>query len=366
MSSSAERPTEVPSGDYRTAWRPRWAPADELVTRSPGADEAPLTAAQVAQWRNRGHIVLHGLWPADLVRRGRAACVDLLAAEPVLVPADRCSPSPEALLSAEQHRMREHYFPYRSDQHALNEITLWPRLHTAARQLLGTAAPVEVLLASSMCMSKTASDGTVGAEHFATGAQPHHLDHVNESLVEKLDSEGLPWSVSCILYYDHVDEVGGPTVVAGGTSDTDVSGRGSPWHQAASQSPELYRDELAVQFRPGTCLLYRIDTWHRGTPVFPGCTRYTHHISMRRSDATWMQSDSWLRDRWGDRYLTGLIGSMSAGQRSVLGFPPPYHPYWTEKSIAAAAERYEGFDNSEYRTALLERTRMSRAMAGRL
>ncbi len=345
-------------GSYRDSWRPRWEAGEPVGTT--GAGEALLSASQVAHWQEHGYVVLHGLWPVDLVERGRASCEQLLTAEPELVPADRCSPSADALLSAEQHNMRQHYFPFRSAQHALNEITLWPGLLAAARQLLGVVAPVEVLLASSMCMAKTASDGTVGAEHFATGAQPHHLDHVNESLVEPISHERLPWSVSCILYYDHVDHVGGPTAVAACGATAHGASRDSAWTQSASQRTALYQDEVAVQFRPGTCLLYRIDTWHRGTPVIAGRTRYTQHISMRRSDATWMQSDSWLRDRWGDPYLTSLIGSLNASQHSLLGLPPPYHPYWTETSILAAARKYEGFAVSEYRAAVIARSGMGK------
>ena len=43
--------------------------------------------------------------------------------------------------------------------------------------------------------------------------------------------------------------------------------------------------ERAVRFRPGTALLYRMDVWHRGTPVLEGATRYTHHIGIRHADA---------------------------------------------------------------------------------
>ena len=40
-----------------------------------------------------------------------------------------------------------------------------------------------------------------------------------------------------------------------------------------------------MRFRPGTALLYRMDVWHRGTPVLEGATRYTHHIGIRHADA---------------------------------------------------------------------------------
>jgi hypothetical protein len=43
--------------------------------------------------------------------------------------------------------------------------------------------------------------------------------------------------------------------------------------------------EKAVEYRPGTVLLYGMDTLHRGTPVKPGAERLTHHFGFKRASA---------------------------------------------------------------------------------
>ena len=43
----------------------------------------------------------------------------------------------------------------------------------------------------------------------------------------------------------------------------------------------------------------------------------------------------------------GKVAGLDSGQLSVLGFPPfppPGHPYWDERTVAATADRYHGLD----------------------
>ena len=48
---------------------------------------------------------------------------------------------------------------------------------------------------------------------------------------------------------------------------------------------DTYDHEMAVEYRPGTALLYKFDTLHRGTPVKPGGARFTVHVGLRRAAA---------------------------------------------------------------------------------
>jgi hypothetical protein len=108
-----------------------------------------------------------------------------------------------------------------------------------------------------------------------------------------------------------------------------------------------------VRFAPGTALLFRMDTWHRGTPTLRGRTRYIHTLSVKRADAHWVQARSWLSDRWGDRWgdVTEFIAKLASSQRSLLGFLPPGHRYWTARMIAAVLGRYPGMDMVDYEAA---------------
>ena len=57
------------------------------------------------------------------------------------------------------------------------------------------------------------------------------------------------------------------------------------WPVRRSKHHALYAKEQAVEYRPGTVLLYRMDTFHRGTPIKPGAERLTHHFGFKRASA---------------------------------------------------------------------------------
>jgi ribonuclease I len=52
-------------------WAPRWVEPEQLDES--GDAGGVLSAAQVAQWRARGYLAVHGLWPAATVARAVAA-----------------------------------------------------------------------------------------------------------------------------------------------------------------------------------------------------------------------------------------------------------------------------------------------------
>jgi hypothetical protein len=115
------------------------------------------------------------------------------------------------------------------------------------------------------------------------------VDFGNNTLV--VPPPDAPESVSCILYYSDVDECMGPTAfklraehfgdnpaepswrvakhgsVGAGPSDllapdelveTALDSRNFTTHRTAQQRPDIYADEQAVRYRPGTALLYRM------------------------------------------------------------------------------------------------------------
>jgi hypothetical protein len=52
----------------------------------------------------------------------------------------------------------------------------------------------------------------------------------------------------------------------------------------------MHSYEIGVKsehWRAGTCLFYRFDTFHRGTPVAEGACRRIHSIVYRREDCPW-------------------------------------------------------------------------------
>ena len=55
-----------------------------------------------------------------------------------------------------------------------------------------------------------------------------------------------------------------------------------------------------------------------------------------------------------DKLMEKLIAQATVAQRTVLGFPPPGHEYWSPHTLAAVEARYRAFgiDMTAYREAL--------------
>lgn len=119
------------------------------------------------------------------------------------------------------------------------------------------------------------------------------------------------------------------------------------WARDADFMDSLYKRERPVRFKVGTCVLYALDTWHRGTPVNLGSWRYTQHTVWRNADAPFVGFQAFAPNLAGmpPRY----IASLSPMQRTILGIPPPGDKYWTKLTAEAAALRYgPGFRADDY------------------
>ena len=182
------------------------------------------------------------------------------------------------------------------------------------------------------------------------GDQPLHCDYADNSLVHP-DPENFD-VVSCIIYFDDSDETGGST----GIVPTDDFVRAIwqqekmiPSHQTPSSMGGLYDREYGVKARRGTVLLYRHDTWHRGTAVKRDQLRRTLGVVYRRADAGWVQFDTWTKDY--RHKLRKAVPALSATQRTALGFPAPGSRYWNAHTREAVATRYPGIDMTPYAAA---------------
>ena len=145
---------------------------------------------------------------------------------------------------------------------------------------------------------------------FAPGEQGLHQDYSNNTLVVPKRAPEPTEVVSCIFYFSDIAEHGGATCVLRdqdlkaaveeskvprtyATSGFDDVNELSRRYQTGSSrygirqdnTHPLYDHEMAVEYRPGTALLYKFDTLHRGTPVKPGGARFTVHVGLRRAAA---------------------------------------------------------------------------------
>lgn len=193
----------------------------------------------------------------------------------------------------------------------------------------------------------------------ASGAhQPMHLDFRNNTIL--VPSAHRPDAVAGILYLNDVDAAGGATGIVphepGSVLDRLLSLGESDagWGRTADyEGREIYEREMLPRYRVGTCLLYRMDTFHRGTPVYRDTMRRVWGAVWRRGDSGWVQAGG--AGMHGDATLSRfapLLPRLTPTQRAVVGFPLPGNAYWTTDSVAAVGERYPDMDMSPYLEAL--------------
>ena len=340
---------------------------DRLIEAQPaGGGDLVLSEAQVASWRERGFALVDGVFEREQIAALRA-------------DAEAAFPAPDSVeADATTGFGSRGGFVFPSTP-AFNAVTIHPPLLRAVAQLLGLPVTELRLTQSDLWPKYGRSENLHGK--FDSRDQRIHVDYPNHTLVHP-----APWSrpeaVELILYLSEFEECGGPTAVVPREGPDDpaypwpivatpgvgglsyVNDRDSAEAYIAAERPEfsalreqLYARERYVAYRPGTVLLYRHDTWHRGTPLVPGTLRLAHNMTFRRADAEWISTlhTGWawaMYDR--DHGMEKLIAEATLEQRAVLGFPQPGSHYWCAETIEAVEARFGpfGMDLSPYRETL--------------
>jgi len=345
----------------------RWIEAEDVEI---GPEGPRLSQAQRASWRERGFALVQGLFPPELLEEVEG---DARALFPAVG-----SKEAEAINDFGSSGLM--HFP--AESRSFNRLTLHPDFLRAVASLL--AVPVrELRLTQSELWPKYGRQERSGGV-WDNDDQRMHCDYPNHTLTHPPPWE-QPEAVEAILYYSDEESCGGATglVAREGPEDpayawprVHMPGVGAlPWQNdresveallreqapevAAWRAAHLYPREQRVRYRPGTLLLYRHDTWHRGTPLRRGGLRLAQNFTFRRPESEWISTlhAGWA---WGmlrrSRVMEELIAEASVDQRCVLGFPAPGHPYWTPETLAAVAARYGalGMDVEPYARAIPE------------
>lgn len=329
-----------------------------------------LDPAQIDSWRERGFALVNGLLPRPLLETVRSEALKLFP-EPG---------SPECEVQSDFGSGGRLQFPAACD--ALNAITLHPHVLGAAAELLGVDVR-ELRLTQSDLWPKYGRKDRSGGER-DNDDQRMHVDYPNHTLLHP-PRWPEPEAVEMILYLSDIEQCGGATALVPRTGEhdpayrypiADTPGVGAlPWvndresaeahlrehapEVARFRAEQLYPREVYAHYQVGTVLLYRHDTWHRGTPLRAGTMRLAQNLTFRKAASEWVSvlhpGWAWAMYRPGQP-MERLIASSSVDQRCVLGFPAPGHPYWTSETIAAVLARYGplGMNLEPYEQALAD------------
>lgn len=337
-------------------------------TQPQPAPGGALSDEQVDSWRTHGFALIEGLLPSDLIERVRS---DAAAAFPA-------AGSPQSKRVTDFGSGGRLVFPSHSD--AANELTLHPRLLAAVARLLGVETLALRLTQSDLWVKYGRNDRSGGDRD--NDDQRIHVDYPNHTLTHP-PRWHEPEAVEVIVYLSDVDDCGGATAVVPRSGDDDpaypwpivatpgvaglewVNDRDSAEAYLEREVPEvarwraehLYPREVHARFGTGTVLLYRHDTWHRGTPLEPGTMRAVHNLTFRKAGSEWVST---LHTGWAwamyqrSLPMERLIARASVEQRCVLGFPAPGHRYWTPETVAAVGARFGplGMDMAPYENSL--------------
>jgi hypothetical protein len=225
-------------------------------------------------------------------------------------------------------------FPFRSTR--LNALVVHDALIDLATELLGTA-DVRLYLAIA-----TAKYGRQPSDY----NQLLHTDYPNHSLVVPRRDTGYQ-HLETFVYLNDVSAHNGATrmVSRTRTAHIPVEQHTLNMHDYA----DLYDDPGEASAPAGSVVAYAPDVYHRSVDITePGQARFMLHVAYRPAGTEWIGYQAWPFKGFSPEW-NKFVRQASLRQLTVLGFPVPGHPYWTEETLAGVAARYPGLDMTPWR-----------------
>ena len=252
-----------------------------------------------------------------------------------------------------------------------DSITLHPDIINAASDLLETN---DILLTQSDAWSKLGSgSGSGRVDESGNRDQRIHMDYGNHSFLHVADWD-YPEVVACIIYLSDTSITGGGTAVVPKNPTTEKfyqmpyinmpgqhgytfkNDKSSAEDYFLKNHPEvyefrkkLYEHEIIIDAKPGDVLFYRLDLWHRGTPVKKNKIRHVVNLAFKKKECYWI--NTWNKSFTKGMYygrIEKLISSLTPRQCSVIGIPPVGDPIWTRQRIENMKARYPHFNIQPY------------------
>jgi hypothetical protein len=223
-------------------------------------------------------------------------------------------------------------FPFRGT--ALNAITLHPELRRFAATMSGSD--------ELFCEQSDLTYKCTG--HYGDADQHMHLDYPNHTLVYP-PADPCYWQTTYLLYYTDVDEGCAPTAACSWRLYNDELRW--PAVYSPEERAELYENEVRAEVPAGSLLAYSVRTFHRGTVFTREAARVGHFISYAPAKCPWVGIVGWS-EQGVRREFQPWIERATVEERTLLGFPEPGDPYWSEETLRGVQARFPGMDLSPY------------------
>jgi hypothetical protein len=223
-------------------------------------------------------------------------------------------------------------FPFASIEWSL--LAVHPKLVELAEAILGSH---DIRIYSAEAWAKY-----TGAADYE---QDHHRDFLNHTILVPNADPAFRQLEMFVYLSDVTEDLGAPRFVprAEGARVALL-----PNWPARHDHPELYEAEESGAGPAGTVVAYSIDTFHRGTALTaPRGARYTIHVSYRAAGTEWGHRYAWA-NRTHEPAWSAFVERASPRQLLLLGFPPPGHPFWSDRALRDMAARYPRLDLSPW------------------
>jgi hypothetical protein len=225
-------------------------------------------------------------------------------------------------------------FPFKSTR--LNKLVVHDVMIDLATELLGTE---DVRLYLALASAKY--------PHQSSGYnQLLHTDYPNHSVVVPRGDGGYG-HLETFIYLNDVSARNGATRLVSRTMTDAISVEQHTLNLA--DFGHLYDDPGEAAGPAGSVVAYGPDVYHRSVDVTePGQARFMLHVAYKPAGLDWIGYQAWPIKGFSVEWHK-FVRQASVRQLTVLGFPKPGDPYWTEATLSGVAARYPGLDVTPWR-----------------
>jgi hypothetical protein len=290
-----------------------------------------ITPTLVSTWRRDGWCVVEGAIPTADLEAAQSAVARLFpTADEMDGGGDDARTGPWRTWDAAWPE-----FPFRSSR--LNTLVVHDVLVDLAAELLETE---DVRLYLALVSAKYAGQSS-GYNQLL------HTDYPNHSLVVPRPDTGYQ-QVETFIYLNDVSARNGATRFVSRTQTETI-----PVEQHTLNLDDFSRlyDQPGEAAGPaGSVVAYRPDVYHRSVDITePGQARFMLHVAYRPAGLDWVGYQAWPFKGFSPEWHK-FVSQATVRQLTVLGFPRPGNPYWTDETLSGVAARYPGLDMSPWRS----------------